>query len=437
MKQLYNFRIKVMVGFVLILLMGANLIHGQEPLATDKKVEKQLAKLMKDKKIKVAFEYIDSLEEETNGDLITLTQLEAPPFMEENRAKAFKKMFEDAGAEKVWIDEVGNVIALRKGTEGNKVVALDAHLDTVFPEGTDVTVQKKGDTLYAPGIGDDTRGLSMVLAIFKTLQTKQIKTKGDIWFVGSVGEEGLGDLRGVKYLFRKDAPEKIDAWISIDGGAIGRVNNAGLGSVRYKAMFAGKGGHSWGAFGLANPHHALGYAIKEFTENAKKYTDDGPKTSFNIGRIGGGTSVNSIPFESWMEVDMRSVDKTRLIEIDSVFKSSMQTALDTYNNTGITDKITMELIKIGDRPSGELAIETPLVQRAISATQIFGFEPSLTRGSTNSNIPIAMGIPAVTIGRGGEGGGAHSLNEWWLNKNGAEAIKLALLLTVAEAGYAN
>ena len=200
-------------------------------------------------------------------------------------------------------------------------------------------------------------------------------------------------------------------------------------------MFTGKGGHSWGAFGLANPHHALGYAIKEFTENAKKYTDEGPKTSFNIGRIGGGTSVNSIPFESWMEVDMRSVDKVRLKEIETIFKTSMQTALEAYNDTGIEDGISLELIRIGDRPSGQLAMETPLVQRAISATQLFGYEASLTRGSTNSNIPISMGIPAVTIGRGGVGGNAHSLNEWWLNENGAEAIKLAMLLTIAEAGY--
>jgi len=423
-----------MLGLIVIFFGLTNVLFGQENLVIDKKIDKELAKLLKDKSIKNAFEYIESVEEETNKNLIELTQIAAPPFLEAERALALKKMFIDAGADNVSIDEVGNVIAIKKGTEGSKVIALDAHLDTVFPEGTNVVVQQKGDTLFAPGIGDDTRGLSMLVTIFKSMKNAHIKTKADVWFVGTVGEEGLGDLRGVKHLFRKDAP-KIDSWISIDGGAIGRVNNAGLGSVRYKALFTGKGGHSWGAFGLANPHHALGYAIKEFSENAKKYTDEGPKTSFNIGRIGGGTSVNSIPFESWMEVDMRSVDKNRLNEIDGIFKESMQTALDKYNNSGVKDMITMELIKIGDRPSGELALETPLVQRAISATTLFGYEPSLTRGSTNSNIPISMGIPAVTIARGGVGGSAHSLNEWWLNENGVEAIKLAMLLTVAEAGY--
>ena len=434
MSRLNNFSDKVIVMVLVFIFSTTNNLSGQDALKTDKKIDKELTKLLKDKSIKSAFEYIDSIEEETNKNLIKLTEIAAPPFLEEKRAKALEKMFVDAGIDNVSIDEVGNVVALKKGTQGGKIIAIDAHLDTVFPEGTNVSVQQKGDTLFAPGIGDDTRGLAMLLTIFKAMKNSNIETKADIWFVATVGEEGLGDLRGVKHLFRDGAP-KIDSWISIDGGAIGRVNNAGLGSVRYKASFTGKGGHSWGAFGLANPHHALGYAIKEFSVNAKKYTDEGPKTSFNIGRMGGGTSVNSIPFESWMEVDMRSVDKDRLIEIDGIFKASMQTALEEYNSSGIDDKIFLELIKIGDRPSGELSIDTPLVQRAISATTLFGSTPSLTRGSTNSNIPISLGIPAITIGRGGVGGGAHSLNEWWLNENGAEAIKLALLLTVSEAGY--
>tara|TARA_R110000765_G_scaffold191027_1_gene296148 strand:- start:514 stop:1818 length:1305 start_codon:yes stop_codon:yes gene_type:complete len=434
MRRLNNFSDKIIVMVLVFIFSITNNVYGQDALKTNKKIDKELTKLLKDKSIKSAFEYIDAIEEETNKNLIELTEIAAPPFLEGERAKALEKMFVDAGVDNVSIDEVGNVVALKKGTEGGKVIALDAHLDTVFPEGTSVNVQQRGDTLFAPGIGDDTRGLAMLLTIFKAMKNSNIKTKADIWFVATVGEEGLGDLRGVKHLFRNGAP-KIDSWISIDGGSIGRVNNAGLGSVRYKALFTGKGGHSWGAFGLANPHHALGYAIKEFSVNAKKYTDEGPKTSFNIGRMGGGTSVNSIPFESWMEVDMRSVDKDRLVEIDSLFKVSMQTALEEYNNSGIDDKISLELIKIGDRPSGELSIDTPLVQRAISATTLFGATPSLTRGSTNSNIPISLGIPAITIGRGGIGGGAHSLNEWWLNKNGAEAIKLALLLTVSEAGY--
>ena len=422
-------------GFIAIVFSFSS-ISGQDVPKADKSYTKEIKKLSSKSAIQKAFAIIDEVDTQTTEDLITLTEIEAPPFKETNRALAFQKMLDNSGIDKTWIDEVGNVIGLKKGTEGNRVVVLDAHLDTVFPEGTDVTVKQKGDTLFAPGIGDDTRGLTMLLAIAKAINRAEVQPKADIWFVGTVGEEGLGDLRGVKHLFREGA-SKIDSWIAIDGGSAGRVNNAGLGSTRYKAVFKGKGGHSWGAFGLANPHHALGYAINRFTIEAKKYTDEGPTTSFNIGRIGGGTSVNSIPFESWMEVDMRSVNAARLVEIDSIFKTTMHTALNAYNKSGIDDKIELELIKIGDRPSGELPQTTPLVQRAIAATTFFGEKPRLTRGSTNGNIPIALGIPAVTLGRGGKGGGAHSLGEWWMNTNGTKAIKLALLLTIAEAGLGN
>ncbi len=422
----------IFLYFLSIFFLSA-MSYGQDGPIVQKGFQKEVEKLSKQKSVKAAFTAINSIETETMQDLIYLTEIPAPPFQESKRAEAYKILLEKAGAEKVWIDEEGNVLALRKGSDGEKVVVLDAHLDTVFPEGTDVTVQQKGDTLFAPGIGDDTRGLAMVLAVLKAMNQAEIQTRSDVLFIGSVGEEGLGDLRGVKYLF-KDNKLKIDSWISIDGGAIGRVNNAGLGSTRYKAVFKGKGGHSWGAFGLANPHHALGMAISQFTADASKYTEKGPKTSFNIGRIGGGTSVNSIPFESWMEVDMRSVSEERLVKIDSIFKSSMYKALTDYNNSGIKDAVQLELIKIGSRPSGELPLELPLVQRAIAVSNHFKANVRVTRGSTNGNIPISMGIPAVTIGRGGKGGGAHSLGEWWMNEDGAEAIKLALLLTLTEAG---
>lgn len=417
----------------LLIIINANLIYAQDIPQTTKTYTKEIKKLGHQKSIKQALQIVDDIESETNSDLILLTEIPAPPFKEMVRAEKFKSMLEDAGADKVWIDEVGNVIGLRKGSEEGKVVVLDAHLDTVFPEGTDVTVRQKGDTLYAPGIGDDTRGLAMVIAALKAINKAEIKTKADILFIGSVGEEGLGDLRGVKHLFREGS-DKIDSWISIDGGKIGRVNNAALGSVRYKAIFSGKGGHSWGAFGLANPHHALGVAIKEFSLQASEYTSKGPKTSFNVGRIGGGTSVNSIPFESWMEVDMRSVSADRLKEIDRIFIKSMRKAVDEYNASGIEDSISLELVKIGDRPSGETPVGNPLVQRAIAVSNHFNASPKLTIGSTNASIPISKGVPAITIGRGGKGGSAHALDEWWMNDNGAEAIKLAMLLTLAEAG---
>jgi tripeptide aminopeptidase len=410
--------------------------YAQENSAIQEKYSDQLAKLVKNKKLKTAFDIIEYNDPQTIKDMIQLTEVLAPPFKESEKALLFKKMIEEAGADKVWIDDEGNVLALRKGKTSNKVVALDAHLDVVFPEGTNVKVIQVGDTLKAPGIGDDTRGLSMVISVLKALNQSKIETQNDILFVGSVGEEGLGDLRGVKYIFNK-SKLKIDSWISIDGGELGRINNAALGSKRYKVTFKGKGGHSWGSFGLANPNHALGKAIDYFSQEAAKYTSKGPKTSFNIGRIGGGTSINSIPFESWMEVDMRSVSPIRLDEIEKIFTESVTRAVTEYNASNIKDEVTVELEKIGERPSGELSIDLPLIQRAMAATLLFGEQPELTIGSTNASIPISKNIPAICIGRGGESGGAHSLHEWYLNKKGAEAIKLALLITLAEAELIN
>lgn len=414
--------------------MGVRVLFAQEPIPIDKKYTKAIDRLVKNKKLKAAFTTIEALESKTMERHIALTEIEAPPFKEAKRAAAFADYFNQLGMDSVWIDSEGNVLGLLKGSEGIQTVALDAHLDTVFPEGTDVKVKIKNDTLYAPGIGDDTRGLTMLLTLLETLKTNQIQPKHNVLFVGSVGEEGLGDLRGVKHLFREGGP-RIDSWIAIDGGSIGRVNNKALGSYRYRVTFKGPGGHSWGAFGLANPHHALGEAISNFVAAADQYTAQGRKTSYNVGVISGGTSINSVPFESSMQIDIRSVEPSRLDAMEALLEEATQTALDHQNEIKRRGPdLTLEVEKIGNRPSGELPDTLPLVQRTIAATTYFGATPYLTRGSTNSNIPISKGIPAVTIGRGGNGGKAHSLDEWWINEEGHKAIQLALLLLLSEAG---
>ena len=405
-----------------------------ENLKVDDIYVKNIKKIANNNKVKKAFKYIIDVEDKTNKNLIELTEIEAPPFKEEKRAKEFSERLKLAGIEKVWIDSIGNVIGFLEGSIGNKNIAIDAHLDTVFPEGTDVKVQIKNDTLFAPGIGDDTRGLAMILTIAETIVNSEIKPVDNILFIGTVGEEGLGDLRGVRYLFKNNEP-KIDSWIAIDGGSIGRVNNQALGSYRYEVIFDGPGGHSWGAFGLVNPHHALGAGIKNFVEKADIYTDSGPKTSYNVGIISGGTSINSIPFKSSMQIDIRSIDPNRLNDMEEILFNSMNKALDEQNaikRSGPDLKLTIN--KIGNRPSGKVDESVPLIQKTIAATQYMGIEPRLTIGSTDSNIPISLGLPAVTIGRGGEGGGAHSLDEWWLNKDGYRSIQLALLILLSESG---
>ena len=386
--------------------------------------------------VQAGFEAIEALEPQTREDHIRLTEIAAPPFKEERRAQAFAEMLSQAGADSVWIDAEGNVLALRRGRTRNRTIVLDAHLDTVFPEETDVRVRMRGDTLAAPGVSDDTRGLVLVLTVLRAMERAGIETDADLLFVGTVGEEGLGDLRGMKYIFREGGP-RIDAWIAIDGTNPQRIVHRGLGSHRYRVTFGGPGGHSWGAFGLASPHHALADAITRFVNLADAYTRVGPRTSYNVGRIGGGTSVNSIAFESWMEVDMRSVSAERLIGIDSLFHLAIRGALLDHNNRRRGgEALTVEIKSIGDRPSGEIPVDTPLIQRILAVTQYFGVEPRLAVSSTNANIPISKGVPSFTIGAGGVSHGAHSLDEWWVNTGGALAIQRALLMLVAEAGHA-
>jgi tripeptide aminopeptidase len=384
--------------------------------------------------VRRAFDTIERTDEQALRELITLTEIPAPPFLEHERAAEYARMLGQAGADSVFIDEEGNVIAVRRGTAGDRTVAIAGHLDTVFPEGTDVTVRIVGDTLYAPGIGDDTRGLVVVLAVLRAMAHADIRTEADLHFIGTVGEEGLGDLRGVKHLFREGGP-RIDAFIAVDGGGDASITHQALGSVRYRVTMRGPGGHSWGAFGIGNPAHALGRAILAFDEEARAFVAGAAaRTSYNVGRIGGGTSVNSVPFESWMEVDMRSEGQHELAAIDALFTATMRRAVDDYNATLERDPVELDLERVGHRPSGEMADDAPIVLRAKAATRHFGHAPRLGRSSTDSNVPISLGVPAVTIGRGGIGGNNHSPDEWWINRDGHVAIQRALMLLLAEAG---
>ncbi len=395
---------------------------------------RQVQTLVKNKQVTEAFAIIEKMEPITRKDHIELTQVPAPPFKETVRAMRFRELMQGAGLNKVWIDSIGNVLALRKGKKGGRTVVVDAHLDTVFPEGTDVTVKIKGDTLFAPGIADDTRGLIVMLTLARVLEQARLETTDDVLFVASVGEEGLGDLRGVRYVVEK-SKVKIDSWISIDGIEINRVINGALGSKRYKVTINGPGGHSWGAFGIGNPHHAMAKGLNYFADEAAVFTSTGIKTSFNVGRTGGGTSVNSIPFESWAEVDMRSESPRQLKMIDSIFKSSLIRGLNEYNrNLKTGPPLSLSFEQIGYRPSGATSEKEVLVQRAMAAAGYFTSAPQLAIGSTNSNIPIAHGIPAITIGAGGKSDHEHALDEWWINEKGADGIRFTLLTLLLEAG---
>ena len=399
-------------------------------------VSKQLEIVLKNRAVQESFHLIEAMAPQTRKDHIELTEIPAPPFKEGNRAIRYKELLSEAGADKVWIDSIGNVLTLRKGKVGARTVVMDAHLDTVFPEGTNVTVKVKGDTLFAPGIADDTRSLVAMLTVLRAMEKAKIQTIDNVLFIATVGEEGLGDLRGVKYIVEK-SNIKIDSWIAVDGTNIAEIVNTGLGSVRYKVSINGPGGHSWGAFGIGNPHHAMAKAINYFADEAVRFTSTGIKTSFNVGRTGGGTSVNSIPFESWAEVDMRSESPYQLRAIDSIFKASMQKGLSDYNS--ILKKgplLTLNITQIGYRPSGATDEKALLVQHTLEAARYFTAKPTLIAQSTNANTPIAHGIPSVCIGAGGKSNKEHSLDEWWVNDKGADGIKFVLLTLLLEAGVA-
>jgi acetylornithine deacetylase/succinyl-diaminopimelate desuccinylase-like protein len=309
-------------------------------------------------------------------------------------------------------------------------VVFSAHLDTVFPEETNVTVTRKGSVLHGPGIGDDCRGLAVLLAIVRALDRASVQTAGTLTFVGTVGEEGLGDLRGVKALFNETLKGQIDRFVSIDGTGLG-ISHIAVGSRRYRVTFKGPGGHSYGSFGIANPLHALGRAIAAIGDLEVPAT---PKTTFSVGRVGGGTSVNAIAFEAWMEVDMRSVDEKELHALDGRFQRAVDQALAAENARWKQNSpLTVEKKLVGDRPAGSTPATSAIVEAAVSVTKALGLTATLDEGSTDSNVPMSLDIPAVTIDGGGRGAGSHSLAETFDTTNSWQGTQRALLLAVALA----
>ena len=390
-----------------------------------------------DPKFKAAMAALDKDHDRLVAEIIQLTEIPAPPFKEDARGAAYLEMLRAAGLSNVERDAEGNVMGLRRGTGGGPLIAIAAHLDTVFPEGTDVKVKRDGTRLAAPGIGDDTRSLAVLLAMIRAMDAAGIQTKSDILFIGDVGEEGLGDLRGMKYLFQKGPyRDRIKTFISMDGAGGGEdITHGAVGSKRYRATFKGPGGHSYGAFGLVNPAFAMGNAIQKF---ARIQVPASPKTTFNVGVMGGGTSVNSIPFESWMEVDMRSESRAELEKVNETFIGILNEAVAEENKARSTrlGPIQLDLKLVGDRPSGQTPKDSALVVTAAAAIRAAGMTPTYSFSSTDSNIPISLGIPAITIDSGGRGGRAHALDEWIdVEKTSSlRGIQSAFLLLLTLAG---
>lgn len=392
--------------------------------------------LLKNPHVMRAFYYFDTHLADFTEEQIKITSIAAPPFHETKRAEYFRTKFADLGLENPHIDAEGNCIALRRGGSLNPLLVVSAHLDTVFPPSTDVSVTRKGGKLFGPGISDDSCGLVAVLAVAAALHESRIQTNGSILFVGTVGEEGEGNLRGIRHLLNdEDWAGRVDAFLSFDGAETDRITNGALGSRRYRVTFRGSGGHSWGDFGTVNPVHAIGRAI---TKLASYPAPKEPRTTFNVGRVEGGRSVNAIPEEALMDVDLRSANADELLKLDAFFRRAMREAADDENAVRAdgTRPLELKVDMLGERPSGETPANHSLVQSAKVASKALGLTATLNVSSTDSNIPISLGIPAITLGGGGTSGNAHTLDEWYAPSGRELGLKRGLLVILSTVGLA-
>jgi acetylornithine deacetylase/succinyl-diaminopimelate desuccinylase-like protein len=378
-------------------------------------------------------------DDETVADLLELVQIPAPSLAEGARAARFQERCLELGLAAVELDQAGNVIArlpAHPAATPAAPVVIAAHLDTVFPAGTDLTPRHEGDRIYAPGIGDNTRGLATLLALARALLGAGIRTVHPVVLVATVGEEGNGDLKGVKHLFREgSAWREAAAFIGVDGTGLRRVVHQALGSRRLRVVLTGPGGHSWADWGRANPIHAAALAIAEL---AHLVSPDDPHSTLTVGRIGGGTSINTIPAGAWFELDLRSEDGEALVENEARARAAIEAAVEAANTRrrAGTEALGLGIEVIGDRPAGRTSPETALVQAACAATRYFGEAAELVTSSTDANVPISLGIPAITLGAGGRSGGAHTTDEWYENDEGATGLERLLLTILAVAGVA-
>ena len=347
------------------------------------------------------------------AELTTITETPAPPFKESTRAALIAEKFRALGLHDVAIDEVGNVTGLRPGLDPKaRLLVVAAHLDTVFPEGTPIKVRRDGTKLLAPGIGDDTVNLANMLAWVRALDAGKVQTPRGILFVADVGEEGQGDLRGMRYLFGKSRwKDQIGDFISFDGSSANGITNGGVGSRRYRVNFTGPGGHSYGAFGIVNPMAAMAETVTGLY--AIKLPAD-PKTTYSASVVSGGTSVNAIPDKIAIEFDMRSREQAALNALEAKFLALVKQSVAHENAARSTrfGSIAAELVLIGDRRTGQTAADDPLVKAVAAVLTANGYDAKLGASSTDANVPMSLGIPAITVGSGAGGGRAHSVDEF-------------------------
>jgi acetylornithine deacetylase/succinyl-diaminopimelate desuccinylase-like protein len=407
-------------------------------------VDHAVSRLLAHERIRAARHHIERTDEVTLARQAALSAIPAPTGAEGPRAAHVAELFRGIGLSDVSIDYAGNVHGWLKGN-GSPPVVLAAHLDTVFGAEVDVAVERRGQRLEGPGISDNARGLAALVAVAEAMVAARVPAARPILFAATVGEEGSGDLRGVKYLLngkhsvgaQHAAPllPTPAAFIALDGAGLDRVIHRALGSKRYHVTFRGPGGHSWAACGVANPANAVGRAAALLADLAPQHA---PRTTCAVVRLGGGTGLNSIPQEAWLDLDLRSEDPRALAQLDVTVRAALARAADDENRrrTAASPPLRVEIQLLGDRPSGMTPRAHPLVQAAVAANRALGRDAELASASTDANVPIALGIPAIALGAGGKGGDAHLATEWFENVEGALGVIRALLVTAAMAEVA-
>lgn len=392
-------------------------------------------KLFRTAPVRQALDFIEKNEPKTLANTKAINAIPAPTFEEGKRANDFAARLKALGLENVQIDEAGNVMGTYKGSGNGPTVMLAAHLDTVYPMATDLTLTEKDGRLYAPGIADNARSLAAMLAVAEAMKMAKIQTEGDVIFCGNVGEEGLGDLKGVKHIFAQH--KEIKAFVGLEpglgGGEGDPVTYLATGSRRYKVSFKGPGGHSYEAFGLPSAIHALGRAVSHI-DDLRVPSD--PKVTFNVGVIEGGQSVNTISGAASMMIDMRSEDRAALQAVEKQILAAVQQGVDETNKRWNSSAIKADAVLIGDRPAGKMSLTSPIVQVALAASAVQGRKPALDSAhSTDANLPMSLGIPAITMSGGGASSGIHSAkNEWWAPVNAHIGPQNVLLTVLGLAG---
>lgn len=373
-------------------------------------------------------------DDDTLAEQIALVRIPAPAFAEQARGDYVLARFREIGLHAVRRDAVGNVLGewRPEGADGAPVVVA-AHLDTVFAADTDVEPRRKGKRIHAPGITDNCRGMAGMLAVARALAGSGIAAGHPVVFAATVGEEGIGDLRGVKHLFRENGGlQDAAAFVALDGSGMRRIVHRAIGSRRLRIEAEGPGGHSWSDRGVPNPVVALAAAAAALRSMPLPQPE---RSSLTVARIGGGTSINSIPAEAWMELDMRSEATGVLGPMEEGVRGVLREAVEAENvaRRAGTHPLHTRVQLIGDRPSGETAQDHPLVRAATAITASLGARAELVGSSTDANVPMALGIPSIAIGAGGDSGGIHTLDEWYANDGGPLGVERALLVVLAAA----